>query len=70
MPESKINNLVTKFSKNIDCDWFIIWHFHLDRHYKINGLNYLCTWDWLKHYAAVVENSKWDLELIRYKTSE
>ena len=67
MPESKINRLVKDFSKNLNCDWIIIWHFHLDRHYDVNGLDYFNTWDWLKHFAAVVEDSKWNLGLVKYK---
>ena len=67
MPESRINNLVRKFCENLNCDWLIVWHFHLARHYEIDDLDYFCTWDWLKHYAAVVENLEWNLELIQYR---
>lgn len=67
MPEHKINRLVRKFSKNLNCDWIIIWHFHLARHYNIDRLDYFCTWDRLKHFAAVTEDSKWKLELILYE---
>jgi len=64
MPDEKINKLIIQFSKNLNCDWIIIWHFHLIKHYKIHNLDYYCTWDWLTHHAAVVENLEWELELI------
>jgi UDP-2,3-diacylglucosamine pyrophosphatase LpxH len=67
MPESKINRLIKNFSKNIDTDWIIIWHFHVSKHYKINWLDYFNTWDWLKHLAAVAEDLNWNLELILYE---
>ena len=67
MPESKINKLIKNFFKNLHCDWIIIWHFHLARHYEINWLDYFNTWDRLKHFAAVAENLNWDLELILYE---
>ena len=70
MPESKINKLVNSFSENLRCDWIIIWHFHLARHYEINWLDYYNTWDWLRHPAAVIEDLNWDLELILYKESK
>lgn len=64
MPDKKINRKIIKFTKNLNCDWIIIWHFHIARHYDINWLDYFNTWDWLKNYAAVVEDLKWNLELI------
>ena len=70
MPESKINNLIKNFSKNLNCNWLIIWHFHLPRHYEIDWLDYFNTWDWMKNYAIVIEDLKWNLELILHKDSE
>jgi len=70
MPEKKVKNKVKNFSKNMHCDWIILGHFHFAMHYEINWLDFFCTWDWLKHFAAVVEDSNWDLELISYKDSE
>lgn len=67
MPEKKINKKIRKFFNNLNCDWLILWHFHLARHYEINWLDYFNTWDWLKHFAVVVEDSKWSLELIHCK---
>ena len=70
MPERKISKKIHIFSKNLDCDWFIMWHFHVARHHDVNGLDYFNTWDWLRNCSAVVEDSKWNLELIKYKTLE
>ena len=70
MPESKINKKIIKFSKNLNCEWIILWHFHLARHYKINWLDYFNTWDRLKHLAIVAEDLEWNLELILYKGSK
>ena len=67
MPESKIRRKITKFAKNLVCDWIIIGHFHVAKHYDINWLDYFNTGDWLKNCSAVVENSFWDLELIFYR---
>ena len=67
VPEDKINNKISKFSKNLDCDWIIMWHFHLATHYGINWLDYFNTWDRLKHLAAVVEEVDWNLKLIQYE---
>lgn len=67
MPKNKVKNKVKNFSKNLNCDWIILGHFHFAMHHEINWLNYFNTWDRLKHFAAVVEDSKWDLELIQYK---
>ena len=67
MPEKKIKNKIDKFSKNLNCEWIILWHFHIAKHYKINWLNCFISWDRIKHYSAVVEDNKWDLELIFYK---
>lgn len=64
MSDSRINNKIEKFAKNLDCDWIIIWHFHVARHYEIDWLDYFNTWDWLKNCSAVVENLEWNLELI------
>lgn len=69
MPESKINKLIKNFSKNLNCDWLIIWHFHLARHYEITWIDYFNTWDRLKNLAIVTEDLKWNLELILYKDS-
>jgi hypothetical protein len=66
MPESKINKLAKNLTNNLNCDWLIIWHFHLDRHYEIDWLDYFCTWDWLKHLAVVTEDLKWNLRLMKY----
>lgn len=70
MPEEKINKKIKKFSKNLNCDWIILGHFHLARHYETNWLDYFNTWDRLKHFAAVVEDLKWNLELILDEDSE
>ena len=67
MPESKINNLIKKYYKNIKCDWIILWHFHLAKHYKISWIEYFNTWERLKICSAVVENKNWELELIFYE---
>ena len=70
MPERKISKKVHKFSKNLTCNWIILWHFHVARHHDVNWLDYFNTWDWLRNCSAVVEDSKWNLELIKYKSSE
>jgi len=70
MPERKISKKIHIFSKNLDCDWFIMWHFHVARHHDVNGLDYFNTWDWLRNCSAVAEDLKWNLELIKYKTLE
>ena len=67
MPENKIKKKIEKFSKSLNCDWFILWHFHTATHYEINWKDYFNTWDRTKHCSAVVEDSKWNLELILYK---
>lgn len=66
MPKSKIDKKIKRFSKNIDSDWIIIWHFHLARHSTINWLDYFNTWDWFRNYGSVVENLEWNLELIEH----
>lgn len=70
MPEAKINKKITKFTKNLNCNWLIIWHFHIAKHYEINWLDYFNTWDRLKHFAAVTEDLNWNLELLIYKDSK
>ena len=67
MPERKISRKVNDFCKTLDCDGFIMWHFHVARHHDVNGLDYFNTWDWLRNCSAVVEDLKWNLELIRYR---
>ena len=67
MPEEKINKKIKKFFNNLSYDWLILWHFHLARHYEIDWLDYFNTWDWLKHFAVVAEDLKWNLELIHCK---
>ena len=64
MPESKIQNKIKKFSKNLDCDWLILWHFHVARHYEIDWLDYFNTWERLRVCSAVVEDLEWKLKLI------
>lgn len=64
MPDSRISSKIEKFIKNLTCDWLIIGHFHVARHYEINGVDYFNTWDWLKNCSAVVEDLEWNLELI------
>lgn len=66
MPEHKIKRMVSNFSKNLTCDWIILWHFHVARHYEVNWLDYFNTWDWLRNCSAVVEDWKWNLELVKY----
>lgn len=66
MPEHKIKRMVSKFSKNLTCDWIILGHFHVARHYEVNWLDYFNTWDWLRNCSAVVEDWKWNLELVKY----
>lgn len=70
MPESKVKRKIKNFSKNLNCDWLIIWHFHLNRHYEINWIDYFNAWDWMNNCSAVTENLKWNLELIKYKSFE
>jgi uncharacterized protein YycO len=67
MPETRIKKMVSKFSKNLVCDWIILGHFHVARHYEVNWLDYFNTWDRLRNCSAVVEDLKWKLELIKYK---
>lgn len=64
MPDSRISGKIEKFIKNLACDWLIIGHFHVARHYEIDGIDYFNTWDWLKNCSAVVEDLEWNLELI------
>ncbi len=66
MPEHKIKKKIMKLTKNINCNWIIIWHFHVARHYKLNWIDYFNTWDWLRNCSAVLEDSKWNLELVKY----
>lgn len=66
MPEHKIKRMISNFSKNLTCDWIILWHFHVTRHYEINWLDYFNTWDWLRNCSAILENWKWNLELVKY----
>lgn len=66
MPEHKIKRMVSNFSKNLTCDWIILGHFHVARHYEVNWLDYFNTWDWLRNCSAVVEDWKWNLELVKY----
>lgn len=66
MPDKKINNKIIKFSKNLKCDWIIIWHFHIARHYKLNWIDYFNLWDQLRNYSVVIEDLEWNLNLIKY----
>ena len=66
MPEHKIKRMVSNFSKNLTCNWIILWHFHVARHYEVNWLDYYNTWDRLRNCSAVVEDWKWNLELVKY----
>ena len=63
VPEDKIRKKVLKFSQNLNCDWIILWHFHLPTNEILGKINYLNTWDWMKSCSAIVETPKWDLEL-------
>ncbi len=67
MPESKIKNKLIKFTKTLNCDWIILWHFHTTRHYSVNWIDYFNTWDWIRNCSAVVEDKQWKLNLIFYK---
>ena len=66
MPEHKIKKKIMKLTKNINCNWIIIWHFHVTRHYNLNWIDYFNTWDWLRNCSALLEDSKWNLELVKY----
>jgi hypothetical protein len=66
MPEHKIKRMVKKFSKNLNCDWIIIWHFHVVRHYEVDGLDYFNTGDRLRNCSAVIEDLNWNLNSIRF----
>jgi UDP-2,3-diacylglucosamine pyrophosphatase LpxH len=66
MPEHKIKKKIMKLTKNINCNWIIIWHFHVTRHYNLNWIDYFNTWDWLRNCSAVLEDSQWNLELVKY----
>ena len=68
-PQNKLTNKIKKFSKNIKCDWIIIWHFHQPEHRNIDWLDYFNTWDRLKNCSAVIETDSWNLELLIYKKS-
>ena len=67
VPEYKINSKILDFSKNLNCDWIIIWHFHIAKHYNLNGLDYFNTWDRMRNCSAVVEDKKWELSLLFYQ---
>jgi UDP-2,3-diacylglucosamine pyrophosphatase LpxH len=67
MPDSRITRKIEKFAKNLDCEWMIIGHFHIARHYEVNWIDYYNTWDWLRNCSAVLEDLKWDLNLFHYK---
>lgn len=67
MPESKVQKKIMKFSRGLQCDGIIMWHFHDARHYKINGLDYFNTWERLKVCSVVVEDLKWNLDLFFYE---
>jgi hypothetical protein len=64
MPEYKIRKKVKIFSKNLVCDWIIIWHFHVASHYEVNWIDYYNTWDRLKNCSAVLEDWEWNLKLL------
>ena len=66
MPEREISKKVHNFSKNLTCDWIILWHFHVARHHDVNWLDYFNTWDRLRNCSAVTEDLKWNLELTKY----
>lgn len=66
MPELRIKKKIMRLTKNINCNWIIIWHFHVARHYNLNWIDYFNTWDWLRNCSAVLEDSKWNLELVKY----
>ena len=66
MPEHKIKKKIMKLTKNINCNWIIIWHFHVTRHYNLNWIDYFNTWDWLRNCSALLEDSKWNLKLVKY----
>ena len=67
VPQYKIKNKITNFSKNLTYDWIIMWHFHICEHYKINWIDYFNTGDWIQNCTALVENKESDLELVFYK---
>lgn len=67
VPEDKINRKIFKFSQNLNCDWIIIWHFHIAKHYDLRGLDYFNTWDWMRNCSTVVEDKKWKLSLLFYQ---
>ena len=69
MSEDKIKNKIEKFSKSLNCDWFILWHFHMATHYETNWKDYFNTWDRTKNCSAVIEDLKWNLKSIKYKDS-
>ena len=66
MPEHRIKKKIMRLTKNINCNWIIIWHFHVTRHYNLNWIDYFNTWDWLRNCSALLEDSKWNLELVKY----
>lgn len=66
MPEHRIKKKIMRLTKNINCNWIIIWHFHVARHYNLNWIDYFNTWDWLRNCSALLEDSKWNLELVKY----
>ena len=65
VPDHKIKKKIENFTKNLTCDWIIIWHFHIAEHYEVNWIDYFCTWDRIKNCSAVIEDLKWNLELIK-----
>lgn len=66
MPDKKINKKIIQFSKSLKCDWIIIWHFHVARHYEINWIDYFNSWDQLRNYSVIVEDLEWNLKLLKY----
>jgi len=67
MSDEKWTRKVKKLKKNLNCDGVILWHFHMIKHCQINWIDYFCTWDWRRNCSAVVEDLKWNLEVVKYK---
>lgn len=66
-PKGMLYKRIAKWTKKRNFDWIIFWHYHMPDRRLVNGIDCINSWDRIISCTAVVENDKWNMELIYHK---
>ncbi len=65
-PKGILYKKISKRTKKRNFEWIIFWHYHMPDRRLVDGIDCINCWDRVISCSAVVENKKWNMELIYF----